>query len=93
MKSARSGLAGAVLTLSALGLAIAIAAPSSAQEHDRGPPHGEARGHERERHEHRRPVRHERYVPPETVYAPPPVIYAPPPPPLGINLIIPFTFR
>lgn len=92
MKSARSGLARTALAVAAIGLAFGVALPSWAQEHDRGPEHREMRGHERERHEHRRPVRHEYYVPPPTVYAPPPVIYAPPPP-FGINLIIPFTFR
>jgi hypothetical protein len=32
-------------------------------------------------------------VPPAVVYAPPPVVYAPPPPPVGINLIFPFSIR
>ena len=59
MRRARSGLARTALAVAAVGLAYGVALPSWAQEHDRGPEHREMGGHERERHEHRRPVRHE----------------------------------
>ena len=80
-----------------------VALPARADDHDRydhdryDRDRYDRERYERERHareewreHHRRPI----YVaPPPVVYAPPPVVYAPPPPPVGINLIFPFTIR
>jgi anti-sigma factor RsiW len=66
----------------------ALAVPARADEHGRSDRERSQR--EAWREHHRRPAY---VVPPAVVYAPPPVVYAPPPPPVGINLIFPFSIR
>jgi hypothetical protein len=71
----------------------ALAVPARADDHgryDRERYQRERHAREAWREHHRRPAY---VVPPAVVYAPPPVVYAPPPPPVGINLIFPFSIR
>jgi hypothetical protein len=68
--------------------------PAQADDHDQG--RGDARPHERDRHDHHRPGRREYvYEHPHGYYiAPPPVYqYQPPPPPPALDFVFPLHLR